>query len=56
MLDANEISQVHDLIWRETAEVVGIMIQQPGSYRYLCDVRGVVMFTHHPIGTVLREY
>jgi hypothetical protein len=56
MLDATEISQVHDLIWKETAEVIGIMTQRPGTYRYLCEVGGIVMFTHHRIGTVLREY
>lgn len=56
MLDATEISQVHDLIWRETAQVIGIMTQRPGTYRYLCDLHGVVMFTHYPVGTVLREF
>jgi hypothetical protein len=56
MLDATEISQVHDLIWRETPELIGILKQPPGTYRYLCEVHGIVMFTHHRIGTVLHEY
>jgi hypothetical protein len=56
MLDPAEISQVHDLIWQETADMVAIMTQPNGSYRYLCSVRGIIMFTHRPMGTVLREY
>jgi hypothetical protein len=56
MLDATEIAQVHDLIWRETAQVIGIMTQRPGTYRYLCEVQGLVMFTHQPVGIVLREF
>lgn len=56
MLDAAEITQVHNLVWHETAEMVAIMTQPPGTYRFLCDVDGVVMFTHSRIGTVLREY
>jgi hypothetical protein len=56
MLDPTEMSQVHDLVWQETADMVAIMSQPPGSYRFLCNVGGIVMFTHHRVGTVLREY
>lgn len=27
-----------------------------GSYRYLVEVRGIVMYSHHPIGLVLRDF
>lgn len=56
MLDPVEMTQVHNLIWRETAEMVAIMSQPPGSYRFLCNIGGLVMFTHRRIGVVLREY
>ena len=56
MLDPAEISQVHSLLWHEAADMMAVMSQPPGSYRFLCDVGGVVMFTHQRVGNVLREY
>lgn len=29
-------------------------MEHPGSYRYLCMVGGIPMWTHQPVGPVLR--
>lgn len=56
MLDQFEISQVASIVRHEISDMISAAAQQPGSYHYLCDVGGLVMFTHRAIGTVIRDY
>jgi hypothetical protein len=52
VLDAAEIHQVtHHVL-----DLVGMARQSNGSYRYLVEVGGIVMFSHRPVGIVLRDF
>lgn len=56
MLDATELNQIAGVLRREMFDMMSAATQRPGSYRYLVEVRGVLMFSHHPIGCVWRDY
>jgi len=56
VLDATELNQIAGVLRREMFDMMSAATQRPGSYRYLVEVRGVLMFSHHPIGCVWRDY
>ena len=54
MLSPEEMSEIRALVHAELAEVEYQCARHAGSYNYLCCIAGVPVFTHRPVGTVLR--
>lgn len=50
-----DLFEVRRAVHSELAEIEQ-MCAGHGSYRYCCDVAGLVMLTHRPVGRVLRAF
>ena len=52
-------SELHDLrcaVHAECAEIERLTRLSAGSYRYLCSLDGSAIYTHIPVGKILREF
>lgn len=55
-LTPNELHEVRLEVHRELADIYRQSMDPiAGSFRYICDVAGITMYTHNPIGRVLKE-
>ena len=53
------LTELHDLrcaVHAECAEIERLARLSAGSYRYLCSLDGNAIYTHHPVGKILREF
>lgn len=53
MLSPHERAEIRTQVYREMIEVERQMAHH-GSFRYLCLIAGVPVWTHSPVGPVLR--
>jgi hypothetical protein len=53
VLSPREKAEIRQQVYREMIEVERQMVHH-GSFRYLCLIAGVPVWTHQPIGPVLR--
>lgn len=56
MLSPTELHELRCAVHAECAEIERLYRQSAGSYRYLCSLGGSPVYTHQPIGLVLREF
>lgn len=54
MLSPEEREEIHHFVHQELAGIEQDVRDHAGSYNYLCSVGGLTMFTHRPVGAVLR--
>lgn len=50
-----ELNEIRRAVHTELAEIEQ-MCACHGTYHYCCDVAGIVMLTHQPVGRVLRAF
>lgn len=50
-----EFDEIRRAVHTELAEIEH-MCRHHGSYRFCCDIGGLVVLTHRPHGRVLREF
>lgn len=55
MLPPTEVQEIRELIHRELAAIESQVARCAGSYTYLCSLGGSPVFTHRPVGQVLRH-
>lgn len=55
MMSGSESEQVRQIVHQELAEIEEQVTHCAGSYNYLCSCGGVTVFSHKPIGKVLRQ-
>lgn len=55
MLSLQEKQEIREEVHHELAEIEELVTHHAGSYNYLCEVAGDTIFTHRPIGAVLRS-
>jgi len=53
-MSPHELDEVRRAVHTELAEIEQ-MCRCKGSYCYCCDIGGLVVLTHKPVGRVLRE-
>lgn len=56
MLDHNEIAQARCAAMDAIAEVETAIHGNHGSYTYLCEWHGMMVYAHQPFGRVLHTY
>jgi hypothetical protein len=54
MLGRQERDEIRQLVYSELAHIEAEVAQHAGTYNYLCWVMGGPVFTHRPVGPVLR--
>jgi hypothetical protein len=54
MFDKHERAEIRALC-HEELKLIHRANQAAGSFRYLCMVEGAPLYSHHPIGVVLRD-
>lgn len=54
MLSPGERDEIRQFIYEEMADIEHRIRNQAGSYNYLCNVGGLTMFTHRPVGAVIH--
>lgn len=58
MLYENELAEIKEAarreVYKELAHIEQQVAHEAGSYSYLCAVNGDTIFTHHPVGQVIR--
>lgn len=55
MLSPEERQEIRSQVHQELAEIEDDVAHRAGSYNYLCEVAGDTIFTHQPVGAVLRS-
>lgn len=55
MFTPGERQEIQEFVHQELADIERDVCDRAGSYNYLCNVGGVTMFTHRPVGAVLRS-
>lgn len=55
MLPPGEREEIRQLIYAELADLENRVVHDAGSYNYVCCLGGAPVFTHNPIGRVLRQ-
>ncbi len=55
MLSPEEHEEIRNVVHQELASIEKQIRHHAGSYNFLCNVGGVTMFTHRPIGAVLHS-
>jgi hypothetical protein len=54
MLTNEEKAEIKAEVFRDLIEIEDDVTHRAGSYGYLCLVAGVPIFTHRPVGGVIR--
>lgn len=55
MMSGDEAQQIRHIVHQELADIETQVSRYAGSYNYLCACGGITMFSHKPIGKVLRQ-
>lgn len=55
MFTPDEREEIRQLVHRELATIEQDVRDRAGSYNYLCNIGGVTMFTHHPMGAIIHS-
>ena len=55
MLSPIEREEIRQAVYEEMADLEDQIVHQSGSFTYLCRVAGRPLFTHHPMGRVMRQ-
>ena len=55
MLSPFEREEIRQEVYRDVAEIEDEVTRRAGSYRYLCLIDGDPVFTHSPVGRILRR-
>lgn len=55
MLSPEEKQEIREEVHHELADIEEQVAHYAGSYNYLCGVAGDTIFTHQPVGAVLRS-
>jgi len=55
MLSPEERDEIRQEVYRDLAEIEDDVSHNAGSYEYLCLLEGEPVFTHRPIGRVIRR-
>lgn len=55
MFTPGERQEIESFVHQELALIEQKVRDQAGSYNFLCSVGGLTMFTHRPVGAVLRS-
>jgi hypothetical protein len=51
----DEREEIRQLVHWELATIEQDVRDRAGSYNYLCNVGGVTMFTHRPMGAIIHS-
>jgi hypothetical protein len=55
MMSQAEREEIRQEVYRDIAEIEDDILHRAGSFRYLCLLLGEPVFTHNPVGRVLRR-
>lgn len=55
MLSPNEAEEIRQIVHHELADIERQVAHNAGSYNYLCSCGGLTLFSHRPIGQVIRS-
>ena len=55
MLSPHEREEIRQIMYRDMADIEDDISKRAGSYTYLCLIAGGPVFTHSPVGRVLRR-
>ena len=53
MMSPTLCAEIRSLVHQELAKIED-EVRHAGTYTYLCSVGGMTIFSHHPVGAVLR--